>query len=95
MEDKLAKSPFDDPLAKSPLRMDSEKRRLPTADSEMRVRYAALELAVQTVRNMSGFSDAQVIRTAARYEKYITTGEIPVQPQPVAADPRGDSDGPV
>ena len=62
---------------------------------ERETRYLALELAVKTVRNMSGFSDAQVIRTADKYEKYISTGAVPPLATPPPADPRGDTDGPV
>lgn len=62
---------------------------------ERETRYVALELAVQTVQNMSGFSDAQVIRTAEKYEKYISSGLVPPIVAPAPADPRGDTDGPV
>lgn len=58
-------------------------------------RVTALGLAVETVRNLSGFSDAQVIRTADRYAKYIATGEIPQPVAPMPPDPRGDTDGSV
>lgn len=91
MEDKSpAKSPLRENAQNAQVR---ELARRAGLSEERGARYAALDLAVQTVRNLSGFSDAQIIRTADRYEKYITDGTIPQPPEPVAADPRGDSDG--
>lgn len=53
----------------------------PTGDRHLRAR--ALGLAVETVKNMRGFSDHQVVRTAELYATFIDSGEVP----PVAAEP--------
>lgn len=88
MEDKKVGSPHRSPLSGVELR---QREQFVSQD----VRYRALELAVQTIRNVQGFSDAQIIRTADRYTKFITTGEVPQPVEPTPPDPRGDTDGDV
>ena len=65
----------------------------PYADDKAR-RAKALELAVETVQSVRGFTNFQVVHTADLYEKYIADGTLPPRTQP-ADDEEEPTDGAV
>ena len=65
-------------------------------DNERAVRARALDLAVQTVQRVTGFTNYQVVHTADLYAKYISDGLVPPRAQVAPEEePREESDGSV
>lgn len=60
------------------------------ADDRVR-RAKALELAVETVQAVRGFTNFQVVHTADLYEKYIADGTLPPRTQPDNTETEGES----
>ena len=63
-------------------------------DDPVARRARALELAVQTVQAVRGFTNFQVVHMADLFEKYIADGTTPPRPQTVT-DEQEVTDGAV